>query len=450
MDVSAINISGPISMLGKGPLGYYTSNDIFEQQENISSRYQFRASAIEEVYYLIFSLRENYDVCYVSLRLEKKEFDIRDSNHIELFDMSLNSKPEFNDTAPHALKAICRQSRGFFADETDIVETLFYLSPYIPIQLKERIIFSFDDKSDDVVALSKGKNIVINKIEDYYIKYCRNPQQYYELFKENIDNLYLKGYYSEGPAICLKNAVKDIDEKIAKEEKLKKDAEEREKAEKKRLEEQQLKMQEAQQNRIEKPNGEIFLMPENIGTGSEKNAVVAESRNIYSSSLRGYPKNPKFFQNPLYVCCLVNYGWRRNIVSFSHEAWKASTFEQISSFADNIKECPEMINYIEPDLDTDWYCLYKGIVGYLHNISSEIGPFLAMRFWINAADIKEFLEHGLNCEDEMEKFAKKFLYQPIYEKDNFLQKQSKITCNNKIWLKIQKKIRMAKKIERKV
>ena len=464
MDISNINISAPVSVLGKGADGYYTSNDIFEKQENISSRYKLRARTAEEIHYLIFSLREGHDVCYLGLSLEKKDFDVRDSNHIELFDISLDTAPKYNDTAPLALEAICRKSRKFSTDEVDIVEALFYLSPYIPIRLKERIIFSFDDSSSDVVSLSREEDVYYNKANDYYTKYCLAPQLYYELFGKNIENLYLKGYYPEGPYICLKNAVMEIDRQIAEkeaEERRKREAEERQKKE---AEELNRKIEEAKRQAeerkkcqlqnfqdiysnsvIEKSNGEIYIVaPKDDDTKALPDVITQKKDNILPTKY--YPSDRKFYKNPLYSCCLVNFLCNENPSYISQGAWEDSSFKQISDFADNIKDCGEMINFVEPSVNKPHYRLYEAVKSYLNDRKNEAGLFFAMRFWIDDTNnIRDFEINGLDCKNEMENFAQLFLYEKICENDGLLKKQSKTSNNTKIRGTIQRKIKLAEK-----
>jgi len=73
MNDSNIRISELVSMLDKNENGYYTSNDIFDGKESISSRYSLKASSSHETHYFIFSMREGHTLCYLSMRLASKK-----------------------------------------------------------------------------------------------------------------------------------------------------------------------------------------------------------------------------------------------------------------------------------------------------------------------------------------------------------------------------------------
>ncbi|MBQ5561844.1 MAG: hypothetical protein IIT39_00445, partial [Clostridia bacterium] len=207
MDTSNIKISELVSKLDKNENGYYTLNEIFDGQENISSRYSLKAGS-SPTHYFIFSKRDGRTICYLSMRLADKKFDHRNSNCIELFDIDIDTIPLFNDTAPKLMKAICRETVHFHTTEVNMIEALFYLAPYIPEQLKEQAIFSFDDTAKDnkVVLLTESPKDD-PKIEDFYEKYARNPQLYYKLFNEMIKDLYSKGRYPHGQMECLTKTV---------------------------------------------------------------------------------------------------------------------------------------------------------------------------------------------------------------------------------------------------
>jgi len=465
MDNSNIKISGLVSKLDKNENGYYTSNEIFDGQENISSRYSLKAGP-SFTHYFIFSKRDGHKVCYLSMCLADKKFDYRDSNHIELFDMDIDVVPMFNDTAPKLMKAVCRETACFHTTETDMTEALFYLAPYIPEKLKERMIFSFDDKGKDnkVILLTESPKDD-PKIEDFYEKYARRPQLYYELFNDKINDLYSKGYYKHGPMECLVKAVTKIDEleaeknrRIEEDNRRRKEQEERERQrreeeqrEKERQEEiKRQKEQQAMQcveeevfyngmQRSIEPNGDVKLVP----------PKEVKKEKVYEENFlpeRLYPDD-RYAIN--YLCCnvLIDVLYKKHDPKRYSIIWENVVPEQIWEFTRYAKLFPKIIKYAEPESNSRFYGLYKSIYDYIVlDNKSNAALFLGLQLWLDQTSaFYECKQYGIDYKKAVEKFCEILIAEPTDDNQGFRQKIQVKKRNSKLKRKLESKIKKYKK-----
>lgn len=465
IDEKHIHLTGPVSVLAKNENGYYTSNSIFDGIENISSRFDLKSSEGRILYYFGFSLSDRQKLIYMSLRLENKTNDFRNSKHCELYYITLEIKAGYNKTVPYLLKAICRKSASFCTNEIDLIEAMLYIRDYIPDRLVESIVLSFDAAdSDNVIFLSDSKNHVA--IEEYYRHYARLPHLYYERFKYHIDTLYTKGYYKDGPSESLMEAVYATDRQLKEKqlaERRRKEAEEEHRkmlleAERKRRELEELirqKEEKLKRERLAKEeenrqrlNVILTLSKNEADTPTKANTEVqADNNELFFDA---YPNSNSYLLNPLHVHSLISYYTGIKDSVLAGDAWELCSLDQIVEYYDQIKDGKEqLILYAEPDFGSKSYLLYKALRNYLMEDKDNSGLFISMLFWFNKAELSDFLDHGIDYESSLKLFSRSFLYREYTERDSLIGKIQKLFQHRRIDRRMNKKVRRSKRKKRK-
>lgn len=457
----------PVSVLAKDENGYYTSNSIFDGIECISSRFDLKPSEGRIIRFFGFSISDRQKLIYMSLRVEDKTNDHRNSKHCDLYYISCNTKPRYNKTVPYLIKAICRKTSSFCTNAVDLIEAMLYIRDYIPDILLERIVLSFDDASDseNVILLSDSRDN-ISVAEKYYRHFARYPHLYSERFKYNIDTLYSKGYYKDGPSDSLIEAVtvkdKELKEKqfaerlrikeeeehkkaLLETERKRKELEESIRREEERLKRERLAREEEDRKRL----NAIRALSKNEAIVTEKADAEVQSGNE-DILFDAYPYSSSYIRNPLHVHSLISYysGIKDRIRA--RDAWKLCSLEQIVEYFEQIKHGKEkLILYAEPDPGSNRYLLYKALKDYLLDNKENSGLFISLLFWFNRAELSEFTVYGIDYGSSLNLFSRTVLYREYTEHDSLPVKIGKFFQHCSIDRRIHKMVRRSKRRLRK-
>lgn len=469
IDDKNVQLTGPVSVLAKNENGYYTSNSIFDGVENISSRFDLKPSKGKIFYFFGFSLSDRQKLIYMSLRVEEKTNDYRNSKHCDLYYITLDKKAGYNKAVPYLIKAICRKTSSFCTNEIDLIEAMLYIRDYIPDRLVEGIVLSFNaSDSDNVIFLSDRQDHIA--IEEYYRHYARFPHLYFERFKHNIDTLYSKGYYKDGPSESLRGAVSVIDRQIkAKQlaERRRKEAEEQQRkalleAERKRKQLEEFTRQEEERlerERIAKKEEErkrmeaIRALTKNEMNSQMKTGVSAKDIHAHNDELLfdAYPYSSSYLLNPLHIHSLISYYSGRIDAMRARDAWEISSLKQIVEYYEQICRGKEqLIIYAEPTTGCCYYPFYKALRNYLLEDKKNSGLFMSLLFWFNKAEISDFSYFGLDYKSSLKTFSRLALYREYTDHDSLLERIEKYFQHCRIDCRISKMIRRSKrKLKRK-
>jgi len=291
-------------------------------------------------------------------------------------------------------------------------------------------------------------------------KYAREPQIYYKLFNENINDLYSKGYYKHGPMECLIKAVKKIDDEREAEEKSKalelqrlerEKMNEEQERKKYQLIQQQLSEQNEEQvvfnnsgtllNRSFSPNGDVILFPKHE-LKKEKTYTIQER-----ITEKLYPTDDKYFKNPLYFNSLIDFMFERKNKRRSSIIWDSVSLEQIMQFAEYAEYCPEIVEYAEPENNSRYYNIYKAMYAYFvtKNISNA-GLFIGLRLWFEKEEaFFECRNCGLDYRNELKKLCEDIFFEKISDGDSFMQKIQKEKKNREFEKILRNKIKIYEK-----
>ena len=423
IDDKNVQLTGPVSVLAKNENGYYTSNSIFDGVENISSRFDLKPSKGKIFYFFGFSLSDRQKLIYMSLRVEEKTNDYRNSKHCDLYYITLDKKAGYNKAVPYLIKAICRKTSSFCTNEIDLIEAMLYIRDYIPDRLVEGIVLSFNaSDSDNVIFLSDRQDHIA--IEEYYRHYARFPHLYFERFKHNIDTLYSKGYYKDGPSESLSQEEERLErERIAKKEE-----------ECKRME----AIRALNKNEINKQM-QTGCFVKDINTNNDELLFDA------------YPANNSYLLNPLHVHSLISYYSGRIDGIRAKDAWELSSLKQIVEYYEQIyREKEQLIVYAEPTTNCSYYPLYKALRNYLLEDKKNSGLFVSLLFWFNKASLSDFSNCGLDYKSSLKTFSRLALYREYTDHDSLPVRIAKYFQHCRIDCRISKMIRRSKrKLKRK-
>lgn len=439
--------------IGRTPQGY-TLDEVYNNAEQISTRFpglKVSPDGATNVYYL-FPLRSSSTVSRLLLRLEDKTYDVRDSHHGELYDVDCRGLPAYSEKLGASLvKAVCGMSDVVTADsEPALAAAMNRLYALIPTRLKRGMIFSFTDAVSDNVIRVRPDQAPSENPDEVFVYYAAYPEEYYPYFNAAIEELYSKGFYTEGIYEALSGAVARKNSEMKAEVERQKAEEKRRRLQEKAMKELQRRQAQAELERQrrqqqDEEQARRFAAQEQQGGGlqdavsealppigsrdtvhyvpakkltaaQDKDVTPDSSDHARRSESRGtvsvYPLRQSYYKNPLYVHALISYYTGRSDPRWAGMIWDEVSVSDILEFVELLGNSGALVCCCEPPENHRCRRVYRAVREYLIGDERNASLYYAMLFYCKKNTAEEFCSQAADPQRAMEDLQKYLLTKP--------------------------------------